>query len=160
MSTLEPLAAETLTIKSVRIGREVVRSCLDDLDRRQNERAKSRRGTGRVKYRIPSVVVRPDRSDKDIAFIVSTRNISTGGMSILHGQMMYTGNACRVDLATRNGEWITVKATVAHCRLIRGMLHEVGLMFDAPIDLSTLAYVPADSIKGDNQPADQSPARS
>lgn len=142
MGKLAPLTRGTLTIKSVRVDRSHVNACLDAMDLHQDDAGEVRRRACRFLYRIPNAIVQPDREDKNVAFIVSTRNISVGGMSILHSQMMYPGSACKVELATRHGGWLTIKATVAHCHLVRGMLHEVGLKFDKPIDLGQLSYAP------------------
>lgn len=141
MNKLGPLTNGMLTIKSVRVNASQINACLDAMDHRQDDGGKVRRQASRFSYRTLNAVVRPENEDKTVAFVVSTRNISVGGMSVLHSQMMYPGTGCTVELATHDGKWLRIKARVAHCRLVRGMLHEIGLKFDKALDVQHLTGV-------------------
>lgn len=60
---------------------------------------------------------------------------------MLAGQFLYPGSACRVTLPSPYGCDQTVGARVRRCRYLVGsaVLHEVGLVFDRPVDVTLLA---------------------
>ncbi len=67
------------------------------------------------------------------SFVVRPRNISSGGMSVLHGSFLYPGARCAIALRTRTGERLLAPGLIVRCRCIRGRVHEVGLAFERPI---------------------------
>lgn len=66
---------------------------------------------------------------------VATRNLSRGGMSLLHSMYQHAKSRCTVHLPTNGGEVRPIAATIARCTHRGGRVHEVGLRFDHPIDL-------------------------
>jgi len=67
-------------------------------------------------------------------FLGISRNISASGMSVLHGGFVYPGTRCSLALKTIWGESERVEGTVAHCRLVRGRVHELGIRFKHLVD--------------------------
>ncbi|MBL4809893.1 MAG: PilZ domain-containing protein [Phycisphaerales bacterium] len=67
--------------------------------------------------------------------IVATRNLSQGGMSILHSSFMYTGTQLTVDLITNTGDITTCYGSVTRCEHRGGRVHEIGIKFDDEIIL-------------------------
>lgn len=80
---------------------------------------------------IPIVVLQPGRVVSP--FLVLMRNVSAGGLSIIHGGYLHTGTQCRVLLATLEGAKVVLSGSVKRCRHIKGNLHEVGLAFESAI---------------------------
>lgn len=68
-------------------------------------------------------------------FLVSTRNLSRGGVSVLHGGFVHPGTECRVVLRTLDGERHALEGKVVQCRFIEGRIHEIGVKFSSLIDL-------------------------
>ncbi len=71
--------------------------------------------------------------------IMATRNVSNGGVAVLHSAFMYPGSKCTVALPTRTGgesEPIVMTGRIVRCTHREGMVHEIGIMFDEPIDAS------------------------
>jgi hypothetical protein len=60
-------------------------------------------------------------------------NVSRKGLGFLHGKFVCPGTKCRVHLATADNDVLTVAGTITHCRLHRGRVHEVGMVFDEPL---------------------------
>ena len=71
--------------------------------------------------------------------VMATRNVSNGGVSVLHSSFMYPGSTCTVSLPTRTGsshDSIVMTGKIARCIHRDGMIHEIGITFDEPIDAS------------------------
>lgn len=67
---------------------------------------------------------------------VAIRNISVGGISLLHSGYVHADSRCIVTLAALNGSEHALNARVAHCRHRGGVVHELGVAFDSPVELS------------------------
>lgn len=80
---------------------------------------------------MPFVVMQPGGSVG--AYMVLTRNLSAGGMALIHGGYLHPGTKCRMLLATTGGENVVIGGRVRRCRHIKGNLHEIGVEFNAPI---------------------------
>jgi hypothetical protein len=91
----------------------------------------------RLRFRrsdIALIIHHPDRTES--AFIVCSRNISAGGIALLHGGYVNRGAPCRVRLVERGGvtRWLT--ATAVNCRHVEKTLHEINIKFDQPINVA------------------------
>lgn len=67
---------------------------------------------------------------------VACRNLSRGGMSILHGSYIHPGAEATILLKNTQGQTIPVPGTIVRCRHVRGMVHELGVQFTIPISPS------------------------
>lgn len=67
------------------------------------------------------------------AFLVMIRNLSAGGLAIVHGGYLHVGTECRILLATIEGQKTVLPGKVRRCRHIKGSLHEIGLEFSKAI---------------------------
>ena len=67
--------------------------------------------------------------------IVATRNLSQGGISILHSSYMYSDTQVSVDLITNTGVITPCHGSVTRCEHRGGRVHEVGIKFDDEIVL-------------------------
>ncbi len=103
---------------------------------RQSAGAPSKREHDRFEYRagdVPITITHPGGGTGK--FIACTRNLSSGGMSFLHGGFLHKGTHCRVVLPKRDGRETVVLGRVAGCRHIAQRLHEVGVEFYEKIDV-------------------------
>ncbi|HYE02670.1 MAG TPA: PilZ domain-containing protein [Phycisphaerales bacterium] len=71
-------------------------------------------------------------------FPVVSRNISRTGMAVLHRAYIHLGVRVQVALPRRAAATLSVSAHVVRCRHVSGMVHEIGLQFDHPIQLRDL----------------------
>ncbi|MEM7230112.1 MAG: response regulator [Planctomycetota bacterium] len=132
---------------------------LDALDAdRRIHRGQHERSFPRHQYRVagvPLVVDHPDGGQS--AFLVDARNLSRGGISVLHGGYLHVGSHCRVSLRDTTGNFTTRRGVIVACRLIRGAAHEIGIQFASQLDLKSIIGTranrsetpPATSLPGD-----------
>lgn len=71
------------------------------------------------------------------------RDLSEVGIGVYHNSYVHTGIACNVTLHTVDGEQIVRTGRVARCIHLRGAVHEVGVRFQQPLDLSLFVPVSA-----------------
>ena len=69
-------------------------------------------------------------------FIGVARNISTGGISVFHGGFVHEGSICHVVLKGLDGSEALVDGAVVSCRHLQRTVHEIGIAFESPINLS------------------------
>lgn len=99
--------------------------------------AQSLRKQDRFEYRAEGVPVTITHPSGGVArFLVSTRNLSCGGVSFIHGGFLHIGTHCRVALRRLDGRETVVLGKVASCRHIAQRIHEVGVSFYEKIDVS------------------------
>jgi len=72
-----------------------------------------------------------DRSRQTLT--VAARNISSGGISVLHSSYTYTGARASVSLDRIDGKPHKAKGTIVRCDHRGGVVHEIGIRFDQPI---------------------------
>lgn len=106
----------------------------DAMDRRSMVGAAAR-AHARWPFRHTSVsvtIAHPGGSTAELR--LACRNLSATGVGFLHSGFIYTGSKVMVHLpvgdATR-----TVPGQLVRCDHIRGVVHEIGVRFDEPIDL-------------------------
>ena len=61
--------------------------------------------------------------------LVTSRNLSAGGISFLHGGFVYAGSDCKLVLMRRDGTPMCLSGMVRHCRHLQGSCHEIGVQF-------------------------------
>jgi CheY-like chemotaxis protein/HPt (histidine-containing phosphotransfer) domain-containing protein len=97
--------------------------------------ANPRRGFVRIPYRNVAVSLSLSHPGGTCTtFMVACRNLSSGGMGLLHCAYVHTGTRCRVELRETSGKARAVEGAVVRCAHVKGTIHEVGVKFDAPID--------------------------
>ena len=96
----------------------------------------AQRSSERHRYRLKGLVVhiRHPGAASATPYLVPTRNISRGGVSLLHGGFVHIGTRCLAQLITVRGSWHNIVATVVRCRYIERGIHEVSLQFDEEVD--------------------------
>jgi CheY-like chemotaxis protein len=88
------------------------------------------------KLAIPMRIRHRHGADADLT--VACRNISRSGISVLHSSFLYPGTACAVTLPRCDGRTMQVTGMVVRCAHRRGIVHEIGISFDRPIDTKEL----------------------
>lgn len=69
--------------------------------------------------------------------VMATRNVSNGGVAVLHSSYLYPGSKCTIALPTRGGqEPVVMTGRIVRCTHREGMVHEIGIRFDEAIDAS------------------------
>lgn len=65
---------------------------------------------------------------------VFARDLSSQGMSLLHGVFVAPNTRCLLTLRTLDKEPMQIPGLVRRCRLVGGRVHELGVKFEQPID--------------------------
>lgn len=122
----------------VRLNEQQRLEVLRALDRAASvSAAKSRRQHSRFEYfatGIPAAIIHPEGGVG--RFLVCARNLSTGGISFLHGGFLHKGTQCRLVLTKRDGHGTVVMGEVTSCRHVSRTLHEIGVRFFHKIEIN------------------------
>lgn len=119
-------------------------SLMDELDA-LSEGSNARRNHTRLKFRRHAIDVEVYQpSGGSVSFCVACRNLSRGGMSVVHSSYMHVGTKCRIKMhhKTQGEQWIV--GEVVQCRHVTGRVHDVGLRFGKEIDIND--YVKIDPL--------------
>ncbi|MBK7404124.1 MAG: PilZ domain-containing protein [Phycisphaerales bacterium] len=79
-------------------------------------------------------------------FPVACRNISRGGVGVLHNAYVHTGTNCTVSLPRADGVVVGLRGSVVRCSHVKGLVHELGIRFENSIRLND--YVQLDPLMG------------
>ncbi len=129
VATNEPV--NTIRMDSVKLNRFLTER---DAMSAKNE-GPLKRGFVRWAFRSVAVslsVVHPGGSSTK--FNVACRNLSSGGIGVLHSAFIYNGTKCVIELKGTNGQMQTIEGTVLRCSHVQGTIHEIGIKFTKPID--------------------------
>jgi hypothetical protein len=108
---------------------------LQELEKAARQPANAeRRASRRYRYQVRQGLVMQVPGLR-FQFIVRPRNLSAGGISVLHGGFLYAGTACAVTLRTVDGEQLPVAGRIIRCRCVHGRAHELNIHFTEPIAL-------------------------
>jgi len=70
---------------------------------------------------------------------LAARNLSAGGVALLHSGFVHPGTGVKIILVAPTGDQLAVDGKVRRCSHIAGMVHELGVAFNGPIDLNCVA---------------------
>jgi hypothetical protein len=128
-------------INTVRLPAEALRSLAQVLNQRDSLDEYERRGRGhRVgqRYSIdpPKEITMDLQSDAFArkAYLVFARDLSSQGVSVLHGVFVAPNTRCLLTIRTLDKEPMQLPGLIRRCRLVGGRVHELGVKFDQPID--------------------------
>ncbi len=109
-------------------GRELLR-LFEQFDASEAAGAKRRRDFVRWPFRQLAIAMRVRTGQGDVTIRVACRNLSRGGISVLHGAYMHPGTRCVVALPRVGRPPAVVEGVVARCTHRGGMVHEIGVRF-------------------------------
>ncbi len=102
-----------------------------------------RRAHVRVPYRRDGVAMRVvHRMSDQSKVLVQTRNLSCGGICVLHRGFIHEKSRCVISLPRKEGEPTLVTGTVVSCRYLVKLIHEVGVRFDEKIEIEDFLDLP------------------
>lgn len=77
-------------------------------------------------------------------FSVIGRDLSRWGASVIHGRYVYPATRCELMVKSLDDAWHTRLGEVYHVQHIQGMIHNIGVQFEEPIDLSEFVNLSPD----------------
>lgn len=99
--------------------------------------ARRKRGFVRWPFRAPSLPMKLMQPGSCVAseLRVAARNLSAGGMSVLHNSYLHTGSKVVVTLEHATDGPVELEGAVSRCRHVRGVVHEIGIRFKKSIQV-------------------------
>ena len=123
-------------IETLRLSDRDKAKLIEAIDLKSNRPVQQEKRDIRLPLRNQEVFVRVKNGGGSTAtHKVISRNISRRGFAFVHGQFIYPDTKCEVQLTTKAGEKKMISGKVLRCRHVSGIIHEVSIRFDAPVDL-------------------------
>ncbi len=98
----------------------------------------------RVPYTGHNVLISLHVNGTSTRYSVVPRNIARYGLAFVHGRFVYPNTTCSVTLRQTDGRAHQIDGRVVRCRHIGGIVHEVSLKFEEPIDLERFVVLTPD----------------
>ncbi len=121
---------------TLRLGPRELKQLLESLDALPRKApAKSRRSTQRWGLTGRRCVLTVQNEGDEVRhFAARARNLSSGGLAVLHGGYLHVGSGCIVTMSDLTGKTHQMQARVARCRHLQRHLHDLGLAFSEKIN--------------------------
>lgn len=130
---------------TLRLDERTLRALMDKLDAARGASTGRRRRFTRHPYRSARVrltITHPGGSSSSLT--VCARDISAGGVSLLHSNYMHKGSDVVVTLIAADRAEVAIPGKIVRCEQIVGLIHEVGVAFSQRI--SVREFVEADPL--------------
>lgn len=135
-------------IDALRLSEQDRQALVNELERTAGAPGREKRRSKRMPYNeVPALILQVTHpGGTTVRFLVKPRNISSQGLSVLHGGFVHPGTRCSVPLKDMRGLATRIDGKIVSCRLIRGRVHELGIQFCRSIPIEE--YV-LDTTSGD-----------
>lgn len=107
---------------------------LDRFDAMMKDNTHPNRVFTRWRYRLDHVrlqIIHPGGSVAEMPVVC--RNLSCGGVGILHSKYLHPGSGVRIVLPHPSQGDVTVPGTVRRCQHREGVVHDIGIEFNQPL---------------------------
>ncbi len=106
--------------------------------RDETGKTRDRRIAKRNEYRKGALmlVLHPDEPLRRGCFQVIPMNLSACGIGFLHGAFLYPGTTCDIMLTNLESKSELIRGEITRCELAKGRIHQVGVRFAAPIEVT------------------------
>jgi len=81
----------------------------------------------------------------DVSYRVMPRDLSEMGLGFLHGNFLYPGSTCTLELRGKDGKTHCISAKLMRCDHVTGRVHDVGIKFIKAIDVALYIDIAADT---------------
>lgn len=156
LSGVPNMASHENLIDTLRITESQRQSILEALNRRSKAyQSRDMRIDDRLPYQDHLLIVELHHPGGSCGkYRVQPVNISSNGLAMLHGSFCYTGTPAIAYLKQTDGRIMLVKGKIVRCHLIEGRVHEIGILFHEPIQLSDFLedLQPKEEATPDNDP--------
>ena len=124
--------------------RDAIQRIMAGTDEVKEAEFAARREAGAQRYfQKAPCMLRTQTDDGEVGIhLVTTRNLSRGGLSVLHAMPLTSGTRCVLALQAPTGPGAVMEATVGWCREVdrddtdAPEAYEVGLQFDGALDVT------------------------
>lgn len=124
---------------TLRIKSRELNALLDRMEELHPKKSHPNRGFVRWDFRINYVDLTLEHpSGSSVNLTLAARNISRGGISLLHSAFVYPQTRCHVRAVLDDGQELHADGLVTRCNHIGGKVHEIGIKFDQEISTKEL----------------------
>lgn len=124
---------------TLRLGQRELNKLLEKYDQNQSAVSNPDREFVRWSFRVGAVEFTIEQnSGGKVTIPVATRNISRGGMCILHSAFIHLSSPCEITLNVAGGKSESIAGKVVRCNHLQGRIHEIGIAFDEQISTKDL----------------------
>ncbi|MHC5109754.1 MAG: response regulator [Planctomycetota bacterium] len=118
-------------VRTLRLDEQKLFALMDKLDARESPKQQERRSETRYPYRDEScpIYIQQPGHNAPRPFLVATRDLSSRGMSFLHGSYVHRGSRCVVQLRRSSGEVEHVSGNVVAANYVDINVHFVHMKF-------------------------------
>lgn len=115
---------------------QVLGDMLDELDSMGDSEANKARRHTRLRFRRDTVHMKVRQAGGLERIIkVACRNLSSGGVCVLHNTFLHPGSPCAIVLKDLRVGQTVVYGDIVRCDHRHGVIHEVGIKFRQPINV-------------------------
>ncbi len=126
-------------MNTLRLGQHELHKLLEKFDKDQANTNSPDREFVRWAFRVGAVDLTIQHSNGgSVTIPVATRNISRGGISILHASFVHLKSPCEITLNVAGGKKQVIAGKVVRCNHLEGRVHEIGIAFDEQISTKDL----------------------
>ncbi len=145
--TRKPTAVETRP-NTVGLKQDALTQLLDQVDKGSGKGPNAAREFVRWGFRRESILVTLHQpgGGNPIPLKMACRNISCGGMSVLHSAYTHIGTRAVVLLTHPDKEPLSIEGSVVRCTHLKGVVHEIGIKFAQKVQARE--YVSVDPFAG------------
>lgn len=127
------------TKNTLHIGVRELNALLDKIEKTQTNEINPNREFVRWKFRIVRAVLTIEHATgSKVELPVATRNISRGGICLLHSSFVYPNSRCHVLAQIEDSLPLDMAGVVTRCNHLGGKVHEIGIKFDTEISTKDL----------------------
>lgn len=126
-------------MNTLRLGQHELHKLLEKFDKEQSNVNRPDREFVRWAFRVGAVDLTIQHGNGgSVTIPVATRNISRGGVSILHSSFVHLKSPCEITLNVAGGKKQDIPGKVVRCNHLEGRVHEIGIAFDEQISTKDL----------------------
>ncbi|MEM6459937.1 MAG: response regulator [Planctomycetota bacterium] len=138
------MAASNAPIETIRLSARDKQKLVEYVEQSSKRSFDNERRALRVDFQGRKTLVTITNSHgQRVRHTVLPRNLSRNGLAFVHGRFVYPESKCNVTLPMQSGKWWAVDGEVRHCRHIQGIIHEVSVVFDEPLNLNDFVRLTA-----------------
>lgn len=142
-SPRKPSNNEETRPNTVGLRQEALNSLLDQIDKSSGKNASVAREFVRWGFRREAVLVTIHQpgGGNPVNLKMACRNLSCGGINVLHSAFVHSGTRVVVELSLPSGERQKVEGTIVRCSHLKGLVHEIGIKFNHEIQAREYIHV-------------------
>lgn len=126
-------------VNTLRLSSSELKKIIDKIEADTSGHTNPEREFVRWAYRVEAVqLVIEHGTGNKVTLPVATRNISRGGISILHSAFIHSNTPCEILLKVPGGKTTAVPGVVKRCNHITGRVHEIGIKFKSQVSMKDL----------------------